>query len=527
MSEASATEDGISLLASALAERDQYKKLYMDLLERVRKLELGIMGQQRERFISNDQQLSLALLGEMFEKLKEAEQAQAESNIEAHVRKKPTGRKPLPEILPRVDIEILPPEVEAKGKDAFDKIGEDVSETIERRPASVVVVRTHRPKFVAKDQVATPTDTSVLQGETHDLPIPKGLAGPAFLADSIVRRWQDHLPLHRLERIYGREHLDLSRSTICGWHMELKNLVTPLIDAMWEDAFHSPYLCTDATGVLVQALEKCRNAHFFVVAAPEKHVLFGYSQKHDGEAVDRLLAGYQGYLVADAHAVYDHLYASKQVIEVGCWAHARRYFFKALDSEPALASQALAMIQALFKIERAQASVSPEHRKKVRTSDSKPIAKKFFDWCDAHAPHVLDHTPIQKAIGYARNQAEALQRFLEDGRLPLHNNFSERALRREALGRNNWIFLGSDEGGETNAAFTSLLASAQLHDLEPCGYLRDLFCLLPQWPQKRVLELAPAYWRVTAARDEVQRLLNANVFRQISLGVHLAQRQPE
>jgi len=254
-------------------EAAHYKKLYRELLEKYRKLELGILGQKRERFVPNDQQLSLAIIAQMLGATPAP--VAAPSQVEAHTRQKPTGRKPLPENLPRIDIEMLPEEVEAFGKEAFVQIGEDVCETVERRPASVVVVRVHKPKFVPKDK--TQTDAIVVQAQSPELPIERGLAGPAFLADSIVKRWQDHLPLHRQERIYAREGWALARSTICGWHQSLKTLVAPLIEAMWEDALQAPYLCTDATGVLVQALDKCRSAHFFVVAAPEKHVLFGGS----------------------------------------------------------------------------------------------------------------------------------------------------------------------------------------------------------------------------------------------------------
>jgi hypothetical protein len=375
----------------------------------------------------------------------------------------------------------------------------------------------HKPKFVPKDRERG-GETKVLQSPTPELPIERGLAGPGLLADTVVKRWQDHLPLYRMERIFGREGLELARSTICGWHEELARLAAPVVDAMWADALLAPYLCTDATGVLVQALEKCRSAHFFVVAAPEKHVLFGYAPKHNSAAVDALLHDYKGYLVADAHTVYDHLYKKGEVTEVGCWAHTRRYFFKSLTSDPERARAALAYIKALFQIERVHATAPPEVRLRVRQKDARPIIESFFGWCDAQEPMVLDETPISKAVGYARNQREALSRFLEDGRLPIHNNFSEGQLRREAVGRKNWLFLGSDDGGETNATFVSLLASCQLHEIEPLGYLRDLFCLLPSWPSRRVLELAPAYWQKTFADEETQRRLDANVYRQASLG---------
>src|SRR5262249_4056215 len=191
--------------------------------------------------------------------------------VKEHERRKPTGRQPLPEQLPRIEIEIIPPEVQQRGLDAFERIGEETSETVERRPASIVVVRTVRPKYVPKEDA--PHLPKVLQAPAVEMPIPRALAGPGLLADTIVKRWQDHAPLHRMERMYGRDGLPLARSTICGWHQEVATLVAPLLIAMWQDALDSPYLCIDATGVLVQAPRKCRSAHFFVVVAPDNHVL--------------------------------------------------------------------------------------------------------------------------------------------------------------------------------------------------------------------------------------------------------------
>ena len=209
---------------------------------------------------------------------------------------------------------------------------------------------------------------------------------------------------------------------------------------MLADALTLPYLCTDATGVLVQAREKCRNGHFFVLVAPERHVLYQYSPRHDSAAVDRLLAGYKGYLVADAHAVYDHLYKTGDVIEVSCWSHARRYYWKALESDPERARQALALIGELFRIERTIVDAPTRKRDVVRERESHPIVNRFFEWCDTQAGQVLDETPIAKALNYARNQRVGLQQFLRDGRLPICNNVSERALRREVTGRSNWLF---------------------------------------------------------------------------------------
>lgn len=603
-------EELVGKLEQAQKERDEYRRVYLALLEAYRKLEMGLFGQKRERFTGAEpkEQLALSLLAMLTEggalEQPEATPQQQKQKVEAHERRKPTGRKPLPEHLPRIHVEVVPEEVQRAGLEAFERIGEESSEVLERRPSSLVVVRTVRPKFVPKlkrEQLAAvtsrpgtleqsasagtamlpvdaapscsvasaqsaaastavlpmaaapippvasaqlavasapvlsvaaaqlpsrgPTELSaasslILQAPALELPIPRSLCGPGLLADTLVRRWQDHLPLHRLERIYGREGLELPRSTVCDWHANAALLVKPLIGAMWKDALrHSAYLCIDATGVLVQAREKCRRGHFFVVVAPLRHVLFGYQPQHDSAAVDALLKGYKGLLVADAHSVYEHLYLTGEVLEVGCWAHARRYWFKALDTDGTRARHGLSLIQELFQLDRQHAPVPAEEKLRRRQRESKPIVEAFFRYCDEEALKVLDETPISKAIGYARNQREALERFLSDGRLPLHNNHSENALRREAVGRKNWLFLGSDEGGEVNATFVTLLANCQLHGLEPLGYLRDLLCLLPGWPVQRVLELAPANWRTTLARAEIRATLEANVFRQAALGI--------
>ena len=226
-----------------------------------------------------------------------------------------------------------------------------------------------------------------------------------------------------------------------------------------------------------------------------------------------------GYLVADAHAVYDHLYKTGAVVEVGCWAHARRYFYKALASDPERAKVALAHIGALFALERTMVSTPARKRREIRQARAAPIVDAFFQWCEQELARVLDESPMAQAIRYARNQRVALRRFLDDGRLPLHNNISELNLRRQVVGRKNWLFVGSDDGGDVNTVFVSLLASCRMHEIEPLAYMRDLLCLLPRWPRHRVLELAPAYWSKTLEQRETQEKLDANVFRRVVLGL--------
>jgi transposase len=417
--------------------------------------------------------------------------------------------------LPRVEIEVLPEEVKRKGLDAFERVGEQKSEVVERRRASLVRVVVVRPQFVPVERTE---GFAPLVAPPPELPIAKGMAGPELLAETVVHRWQDSSPLHRQEGIYGREGLDMARSTMCSWHQVLAELVQPVVDAMSLDALFAPYLCTDATGVLVQAPGKCRRGHFWVLLAPEKHALFYYSKKHNSEAVDAMLAEYKGILLADAHAVYDHLYKTGDVVEAGCWAHTRRYFFKAMLTDRELAQVGLVLINELFRIERELQGRPPSKKKKQRELRSKGVVDRFFDWCRETRSLVVDESPIAKGLGYALNQEEALRRFLDDGRIPIHNNGSEGQLRRIAVGRKNWCFLGNDEGGEVCATFTSLLASCQMHGVEPQSYLRDLFCLVRHWPQDRMLELSPLHWTKTLAGDEARTILAANVYRTVALG---------
>ena len=496
-------------------ERDEYRQLYLLAREEIAQLKRGLLGQKAHRAPQDTDQLSLFLQELLGLAGGGDDDDGRRQRIPAHERRQPV-RKPLPEHLPRVRVELVPPEVEREGLDAFEPIGSDTREVIERRPASVVVVEVVKKKFVRKSEREALT-TAVLVPETPELPIPRGSAGPGMLADTVVKRWQDHLPLHRLESIYRREGIELTRSTVCGWHLQLAELAQPLIQAMHADALAQPYVCVDATGVLVQERARCRTGHFWVLVAPPKHVLFQFSEKHDGAAVDRLLPDYRGIVVADAHVVYDHLYGPGQATEAGCWSHTRKYVLDALRVDPVLVWEPFQLIQTLFKIERGIKRAPPPEREKRRREQSGPVVEAFFAWCEQHHEQALDESPLDVAIRYATNQREALTRFVSDARLPMHNNVSERELRREALGRKNWIFVGSPDGARANTTFVSLLASCAMHRIEPWAYLRDLFCLLPSWPVSRVLELAPANWTAVLQEPEVQQRLDANIFRRATL----------
>jgi hypothetical protein len=365
-------------------------------------------------------------------------------------------------------------------------------------------------------------ETEVLIAPPVDLPLEGSSVGPNFLAETVTRRWEDAMPANRLQNAYEREGLDIHRSTLCRWHMKMGRKLQRLIEAMWVDAIaNCEYLATDATGVLVRAPGECKRGHFWVVIAPKRHVLFGFSERHDGLAVDELIGnlGFKGYLLVDAHSVYDHLFADGSIIEAGCWSHARRYFVKSLVSEPERSKEALTLIGELFRLERAMATLTPKRRKAERQAHSKPVVEAFYGWVAKQLDYALDDTPLKRALTYAINQREALERFLTNGKLPIHNNDAERELRREAIGRKNWLFIANPDAGVTaNTTFVTLLASCKLHGLNPQAYLRDLFILYDTWPASRILELAPMNWKKTLEDPQAQQRLAANVFRQVALG---------
>jgi hypothetical protein len=301
---------------------------------------------------------------------------------------------------------------------------------------------------------------------------------------------------------------------LCGWVAACVALLGYIVAAMLKDALHSPWIAIDATGVLVQAKEKCRRGYFWVLVAGDDHVLFRYTPRHTQDGPKGFLQGYKGYVLADAHSVYELLYRTEEVTEVGCWAHCRRRFFKALSSDKERAHVALGFIGRLYAIdaELKKKQLPPAQRTAERRRLATPVLDAFRIWLDVEQLVVLPKSPIGDAIGYARNQWTALTRFLEDGRLRLDNNGAELQLRREAVGRKNWLFVGSDDGAEWNAIVVSLIASCELHGIEPWAYLRDVLILVPDWPRDRLLELSPKCWKQTLEQTDARQRLKRSVW---------------
>ncbi len=508
-------------LERAVLERDEYKKLYELVMLELERLRRHVFGRKAESVDPRQIQLAFAGVAPEFaaEAPAEAPTPAAASTAPRKKKSRPHGRKPLPEHLPVERIEITPAELSGEDAGDYVKIGEETSETIEWRGGSFVRLQLVRGKYARKGSAAG-DETRVVVAPPPTKPIEKGLAGPGLLARVMVNKFCDHLPLHRQEQIFAREGLDLSRSTLCDWVRQCHELGKHVVEAMWEDALLSDYVAVDATGVLVQQKEKCRRGHFWVLCSENDHVLFRYSRRHNRQTVSELLGSYKGYIQADAATVYDFLFMEEGCTEVGCWSHARRRFFDALSTDRERALVALGFIRKLYRIDREMRemkSEKPKRRARERRKRAGPVLEKFFEWADATALEVLPESPIGKAITYQRNQREALCRFLDDARLRLDNNRSERELRREAVGRKNWMFVGSDDGALWNATFVSLFASCQHMGIEPWAYLRDILCLLPDWPRSRVLELSPKFWKQTCQQAETQQILACNVFRGATL----------
>jgi hypothetical protein len=271
-------------------------------------------------------------------------------------------------------------------------------------------------------------------------------------------------------------------------------------------------IATDATGVLVQANEKCKKGHFWVYVADRDHVIFRYSAQHSNAEPKAYFQGFRGTVLSDASNVYDVLFGLPDSPgEANCWSHARRYFYKALDSdnhEEALIG--VGFCNELFDLERQWKKLPPQKRIEMRKQRAGPVIEMLRRWKDEQleSPRVAEGSRLRKALNYLTNQWPALCTFLENGRVPIHNNESERQLRSLVVGRANWLFVGSDETAPWTCTFVSLVASCQLHGIDPEGYLRDLFRVLPVWPKNRMLELAPKYWRATRERlDEAHLAL--------------------
>jgi transposase len=410
------------------------------------------------------------------------------------------GRRPLPKDLPRKRIEHdVPAGEKVCCECGCDKkrIGEDTSEQLEYIPASLYVIEHVRVKYACPQ-----CRGHVVQGEKPAQPIEKGLAGPGLLAHVITNKYCDHLPLHRQESIFARQGVDLSRKTLCDWMMQSAAVLEPVVKAMKREVLQSYSIHTDDTPVPVQDKGSTHRAYLWVYLGDAEHpyTIYDFTWTHSRDGPERFLDGYEGYLQADAFSGYDRLYADGKIVEVACWAHARRKFFEAKTTAPVPAHQTLLRIKDLYAVEREAKDMELDDRLAVRREKAVPILEALGDWLRALQPDVLPKSPIGQAIQYALGNWTALNRYANDPLLKIDNNAAERALRTVVLGRKNWMFAGSERGGHAAATLYSLIASAKRTGLDPFAYLRDLLARVPTHPQRQIRELFPDRWKTGNAQ---------------------------
>jgi hypothetical protein len=360
--------------------------------------------------------------------------------------------------------------------------------------------------------------------------LPRSYATPSLIAHIATDKFCYGLPLNRQEDRFGWLGVTITRGTMCRWLEEVGATVgATIVEAMRKEALATAFqIATDATGILVQPTPRpdkkrqpCRRAHFFVQIADADSIIFDYSPVETSQVVSELFRGFSGFVQADAKSVFDVLYRPPDrdrvdderrdraaCREVACWSHGRTGLWEAaFATQEVIAREGLARIMRMFQLERLWKDRTPEERKALRDRHLRPHVIAFFQFADEEFEAVKHQRGmLRSALGYCVRQKEALMRFLEDGRLEMTNNRSERQLRRIATGRAAWLFVGSDDHGQAAANLLTLIASARLHKLDPEVYLRDVLRVLPHWPRDRFLELAPRYWRITRARLDREQL---------------------
>jgi transposase len=417
------------------------------------------------------------------------------SGGEAAAKKRMGGRQPLPRHLKRERIVHDLAEAEKhcpSCQQDLRPIGEESSERYEYIPAQLTVIEDVCQKYACDCTVKTATKPPQ--------PIEKSTAGASLLAQVIVAKTADHLPLHRQEKIFERHGVNISRKTMGGWLAQCAGLLHPLYESAKEVLFQSKVIGTDDTGVKVldEKLPFARTGRIWPYYGDKEHpvILYDYTATRERAGPEEFLKGYRGHLQADAYGGYDAFFKdpARGLIEVGCWAHARRYFHKALASDQARMGPALLLIAQLYRVEEQARLLPSAERLGLRHLQSRPILDKLHEYLLEIQAAVLPKSPEGRAVRYTLKNWTALTRYCEDGDLEIDNNATERAIRGVAVGRNNWVFFGSDQGGKTGAVLRSFVASCQRVGVEPFTWFKDVLSRIADHPISRLTELLPHNW---------------------------------
>lgn len=412
-------------------------------------------------------------------------------------------RKLLPDHLPRVATTLtLEPEQRMCCGREMKAIGSEVSHTLER-------VET----FVRHDTIRTKYACTVCHEHVKIAPGPdrvieKAILGTGALAHVITERFGNHLPYHRLEKKYAAEGIDLSRSILCRSALACAERLAPIREQMVKELRSAQVLQLDDTPVVLQESSTGgrKTGRMWIYRELQGNEVYDFTESRSRDGPRDLLGDHKGFVQADAYSAHDVLFGpGSRMVEVGCWAHARRHFKQALDSEKALATEAIATIRSLYLVERAakEQGLDPAGVLRLRQAQSAPVLERFKSWLEVTRTQVLDKGPMAKAIGYTLSNWTALTRFTADGRIPIDNNGAERALRAVAVGRKNWTQIGNVRGGEGAAILYSLVQSARSIGIDPKTYVRDVLERIAKEPD--LAKLTPRGWKQHFAAQAAAR----------------------
>ena len=477
--------------------KSRYEQSQLEILQlkqQLQQLQKMIFGSRHERFIPTDintAQLSLDIEAESIA-TSSVTQAKKISYVRSTVviEQKPLehpGRMKLPEHLRREEI-IIEPAADIRD---CKKMGEEITEVLEYEPGELYVKKYIRNKYAKQN------NEGVLIGELPPRPLEKAMAGEGLLAQIIIDKYVDHLPLHRQMQRFERSGVKLAYSTLSDWVSNTCKLITPLFEALKKQVLQSPYLHVDETPIKVLDKKKEGETHrgyYWVYQnSIDKIVFFDYQEGRGRDGPMEILQNFTGYLQSDGYNVYDIFDKKENITLIHCMAHARRMFNEALDNDRRVAEHAMKEIQKLYSIERTikEQSLSFEERKAVRQQQSVPILQSLGIWMKEEYLKALPKTTVGKALGYSIERWERLSRYTENGMLNIDNNPVENSIRPVALGRKNYLFAGSHEAARRSGMLYSLLGTCKMHGIEPTTWLKEVLRTIPTHPINRINELLP------------------------------------
>ena len=458
-----------------------------------------IYGQKSERFVPVDADQivipGLELPGRKAAKTQTIPSYKRKRREEVKVT--PHGRTPLPSHLPRVEV-VIEPEQDVTG---WKRMGEEVTETLEYQAPKLVVRRIVRPKY------SQPDGEGVAIAEMPQMPLPKSEAGASLLAHILVSKYVDHIPFHRLRQQFKRNsQIDIPASTIDGWFKGACQLISPIGELMRHKIRQSTYLQADETPIRVQDPEvqgKCHTGFMWPYLDPVQGlIVFDYQPSRSRNGPDQMLEKFTGALQADGYEGYHHFEHQAGITLLGCFAHARRYFERALQQDQERATWMLTAIQKLYLVEREarQAGLSYSDRHQLRQEKAVSTLIEIKEWLHQNSTKVLPASLIGKAINYTVGMWPRLERYITDGRFEIDNNLIENAIRPIALGRKNYMFAGSHDAARNAALIYSVLATAKYHDVNPTEYLQYIIETILDHPFHRLDELLPKNWKTKASK---------------------------